>query len=390
MTGQPSSTDPLRVLVVGAGVAGLEAALALREMAGGLVSTTLLDPEREFAYLPMAVLEPFSRGCARRYSLASIAADIGAELVSDRFRWLDADARVVHTRAGETLGYDALLLALGTRSRPRFRHARTLDSRHLDEQLHGLIQDVQDGYVGRLAFLVPSPMPWPLPIYELALMTARRAREHGRDVSLMLATCEESPLSIFGDAASQAVERLLTGEGISTVTSAQCEVPEPGRVSVHVPQRPGQELTVNVESVVALPQLFGPSTPGLPKSAPDGFISVDEYARVLGLPDVFAAGDATDFAIKHGGIAAQQADVAARSIASMAGAPVRPAKFEPWLSAVLLGGEKPLRLSARVTGGRGSSSEVSEVAGSGLPAKIGARYLAPYLGSLDRVSSGVA
>ena len=79
-------------------------------------------------------------------------------------------------RPGEQLPYDALLLALGARARPRFKYALTLDDRHLDEQLHGLIQDVEGGYIHKLAFIVPSQMPWPLPMYELALMTARRAR----------------------------------------------------------------------------------------------------------------------------------------------------------------------------------------------------------------------
>jgi hypothetical protein len=48
---------------------------------------------------------------------------------------------------------------------------------------------------------------------------------------------------------------------------------------------------------------------------------------------------------------------------------------------MLLGGEKPLYLSAHVTGGHGSSSEVSESPIWSPPAKIAAKYLAPYLDS---------
>jgi sulfide:quinone oxidoreductase len=41
---------------------------------------------------------------------------------------------------------------------------------------------------------------------------------------------------------------------------------------------------------------------------------------VLGLTDVYAAGDLTQFPLKQGGTAAQQADAAASSIAADAGA----------------------------------------------------------------------
>src|SRR5205085_2309645 len=107
---------------------------------------------------------------------------------------LDPKERVVHTEHAQQLRYDALLLALGARQRPRFKHALTLDDRRLDEQFHGLIQDVEGGYVRRLAFIVPSQMPWPLPIYELALMTARRAWDVSQAVTITVLTPEDAPL----------------------------------------------------------------------------------------------------------------------------------------------------------------------------------------------------
>jgi sulfide:quinone oxidoreductase len=102
-----------------------------------------------------------------------------------------------------------------------------------------------------------------------------------------------------------------------------------------------------------------------------------------GLERVYAAGDVTDFAIKHGGIAAQQADAAAQAIAAVAGAAVRPERFKPVIRGVLLGGEKPLYLSAHITGGHGSTSEVGETPTWSPAGKIAARYLGPYLESLD-------
>ncbi len=376
-----TSHTPFRVLIVGGGVAGLEAALALRDLAGERVATTLLAPASEFVYRPMRVREPFGYSEARRYPLDDISRDIGIELVRDAFKWLDPDQRVLHTEAGERLEYDALLLAPGAVLRPRFTHALTIDDSRLDELLHGLIQDVEGGYVHKLAFISPTPMPWPLPLYELALMTARRAYDMNVDISVTLATPEDAPLAVFGSKASEAVERLLEDNGILFIPSAHCETPAAGRVLL----APGSR-TLIVDRVVALPQLSGPSLPGVPLHAANGFVPIDVHCKVMGIESVYAAGDATDFAVKFGGIAAQQADTAAEAIAALAGAAIEPTQFIPVLQGALLGGPRPLYLSARVTGGHGSSSEVSEAPTSSPPAKIAAKYLAPYLESRDGVA----
>jgi sulfide:quinone oxidoreductase len=373
-----SHNSPLNVLIAGGGVAGLEAALALRDLAGDRVSITMLTPAQDFVYRPMRVREPFAYAAARRYPLEPIARDIGIQLRQDAFKWLDPEARIVHTDGGDQLSYDALLLALGARPHTRFRHALTLDDRILDEQLHGLIQDVEEGYVHKIAFVAPSEMPWPLPIYELALMTARRAYEMNEDVSITIATPEDAPLALFGNTVSDTVAKLLVEHGILTITSARCETPEPGRVSI----QPGTR-ELHVDRVVALPELFGPSTPGVPKRDGHGFIPIDLHCQVHGLDRVYAAGDATDFAVKHGGIASQQADVAAEAIAALVGAPIEPSKFHPMIHGILFGADRPLYLSAQIAGGHGSSSEVSETPTWSPPAKINARYLAPFLESRD-------
>jgi sulfide:quinone oxidoreductase len=376
-----STRTPFRVLIVGGGVGGLEAALALRDLAGERVATTLLAPATEFVYRPLRVREPFGYSRARRYPLDDISRDIGIDLVRDAFKGLDPDGRIVHTEAGETLEYDALLLAPGAALRPGFTHAITLDDSQLDEQLHGLIQDVEGGYVHKLAFISPTPMPWPLPLYELALMTARRAYDMNVDLSITLATPEDAPLAVFGAKASQAVEQLLVDNGILFIPSAHCETPAEGRVSI----TPGSR-NLMVDRVIALPKLFGPSLPGVPLHAHNGFVPVDAHCKVMGIDHVYAAGDATDFGVKFGGVAAQQADTAAEAIAALAGAPIEPTPFTPVLHGALLGGPRPLYLSAHVTGGHGSSSEVSEAPTSSPPTKIFAKYLAPYLESRDQAA----
>jgi sulfide:quinone oxidoreductase len=375
----PTDSQPHKVLIAGGGVAGLEGALALADLAGNRVEVTMLAPEPEFVYRPLRVREPFGGPLARHYLLRDVANHIGMELRRDAFKWLDPEQRIVHTEAGEQLRYDSLLLALGARLNAHFKYAVTLDDRQLDEQLRGLLQDVEQGYVHKIAFVAPSRMPWPLPLYELALMTARRAYDVDEDVSVTIVTAEDAPLAVFGTAVSETVSELLERNGILTICSTHAETPEPGQVALH----PG-ERRLHVDRVVALPELFGPSTPGVPKHDGHGFISVDAHCKVDGLDRVFAAGDATNFPVKYGGIAAQQADVAAESIAALAGAPIEPSKFHPMVHGILLGGDRPLYLSAHITGGHGSSSEVSEQPPSDSASKIAAKYLAPYLEARDR------
>jgi len=373
----PDRSEPFEVVIAGGGVAALEAALALRDLAGERMSITMLVSAPEFVYRPMTVREPFAYGRAHRYSLVEIARDIGVTLVQQSFSWVNAAARVVHTDGGEELAYDALLLAMGARAHTRYTHAHTVDDWHLDDILHGLIQDVEGGYVTRLAFVVPGRMGWQLPIYELALMTVGRAYEMGVRLSVTIVTPESSPLAIFGSGASEAVAELLKEGGIAVITSAYAEVPQWDTVTVN----PG-DRRLEVDRVIALPELFGPAVRGLP-AAEHGFIPIDLHGKVRGIERVYAAGDATDFAIKHGGIASQQADVAAEAIAALAGEPVAPKCFAPTITGLLLTGGRPRYLRARITGGHGFSSEVSDEPIWSPPRKIAARYLAPYLEALD-------
>jgi sulfide:quinone oxidoreductase len=378
MTSETSDPGKLRVVIAGGGVASLETALALRELAPEHTDLSVIAPDAEFVYRPLAVREPFAYGPARRYPLAPIVHDAGATLHADQLAWVDRTAQIAHTEAGEQIPYDALVLALGARARARYEHALTIDDRRLDETLHGLIQDVDEGYVHSIAFVAPGRIAWPLPLYELALMTAGRAQEMGVELAVTILTPEDAPLAIFGAAASSAVGKLLEQAHIQTIGSAACEIPSSGKVVVNRADRPLQ-----FDRIVALPELDGPAIRGVPLGE-HGFIQIDAHGKVPDAGPIFAAGDATEFAVKHGGIAAQQADTVARSIAALAGAPVAPEPFDPVIRGMLLTGGKPVYLSARVTGGHGFSSEITDSPTWSPPAKIAARYLAPYLDELDR------
>jgi sulfide:quinone oxidoreductase len=368
----------LRVIVAGGGVAALESILALHELAPELTDVSVVAPNCDFHYRPMTVREPFAQGQAHRYPLAPIVSDAGASLICDELAWVDPENRIAHTKGDEQLEYDALVLALGAKATPRYQHAVTIDAAHMDEILHGIIQDVEAGYIKRLAFVAPGRMAWPLPLYELALMTAGRAYDMNMDVQVTLVTPEDSPLAIFGQTASSAVAELLERSNVQTIHSAYAEVPKLGEVVIN----PG-DRRLQVDRVIALPELYGPCVRGIPLSE-HGFLRVSPYGRVLDAESVYAAGDCTEFPVKHGGVGSQQADVVAQSIAADAGAPVTPEPFHPVIHGVLLTGEKPLYLTARITGGHGFSSELTDTPSWSPPSKIAAKYLSPYLDAQDR------
>jgi sulfide:quinone oxidoreductase len=348
--------------------------LALRDIAGDLVSTTLVAPQEDFHYRPLSVGEPFALGDALSVPLATVARDAGAALRQDALANVDPEAHTIGLESGETLSYDALLVAVGARRTPALQHARTFRGQEDSESVHGLIQDIEGGYSRRIVFVVPDGVVWALPIYELALMTAQRAYEMSLPgVELTIVTPEERPLEIFGHGASDDLERTLDEAGITIETSSRAEIPRSGIVILHPHGR-----TLEADRVVALPVTAPIPIEGLPRDR-DGFIPVDPHGHVRGADDVYAAGDGTWFPVKQGGLACQQADAAAESIAARAGASIEPSPFKPVLRGKLLTGSKPLYLRNDISGTAGDDSTSSGLTLWWPPGKVAGAYLAPYL-----------
>ncbi len=378
---------PLKVLVAGGGVAGIEALLALRDLAGDRVDATLLTPETEFTVRPWTVQEPFARPTAQRYPLERVARDVRATLHAGTLAAVDPARQVVHTGQGDELAYEALVVALGAKPEPAYPHATTFRGGPDAEAVHGLLQDLEGGYLRRIAFVVPPGAAWPLPLYELALMTAERARSLSlRDVEIALVTPEDRPLGVFGVTASDAVAALLDEAGVQVHLGRYAEIPDSGTVRFTP-----ADGSFEADRVVALPTLVGRPIEGLP-AAEHGFLPVDDTCAVVGVRNVWAAGDGTSFPLKQGGIAAQQADAVAQAIAVHAGVPgLATVPFKPTLRGMLLTGSGTKWLRAAVAGGAGeAASIVSEHALWWPPSKIAGRYLAPYLATLDAALASAA
>jgi sulfide:quinone oxidoreductase len=365
-------TPPLEVVVAGGGVAALELVLALNDLAADRVAITVVAPDVDFVYRPPSSADPSLLGYVERYPLRRLTDDLGARLVPDALARVSMDRHEVVTSSGEALRYERLVLAVGARPYPAFRHAITLGGEDTTEALTTLVSDLERGDVRRVAFVVPSGASWTLPLYELAIMTARHGWAIGIDAArYWFVTPEDEPLAICGSRASRAVHAMLEPEGITFIGSAHAEVRD-GTVLLDQ-----QRERIEADRIVCLPLLDGPRTPGVTTDLA-GFISVDANGRVPGAPDVYAVGDATSFPIKQGGLACQQADAVAESIAAAAGAPVQPTRFRPVLRGKLMTGGRD-RFLRRGLAGEQDAGEASEAPLWWPPSKIAGRYLAPYL-----------
>ena len=279
-----------RVLVAGAGVAAVECVLALRELAGEAVEVELLAPAGELVYRPASVTTPFGAEAARRYDLAGL----GCVHHHDALAEVSPATHEVITRDGERIAYDQLVVATGAHSREAVTGAVTFRGPLSAGAMEAVLARAAADPELRVAFAAPAGATWPLPLYELALLTAAALRERGvPDPDLTVVTAEERPLAALGAEATDAVLGALDGAGIDVIAGAAARAAVEGALRLH------DGRVVGADVAVALPVVEGPRIPGLPHDA-DGFLEVDEHGRVRGCDDVYAAGDATAFPIKHG------------------------------------------------------------------------------------------
>jgi sulfide:quinone oxidoreductase len=374
------------VLIAGGGVAGLETLLALRALAADRVDITILAPDLKFVDRSLAVDQPFRRRRARGIRLQDTAAELDARWHHGALDRVEHKRHRVVTTDGDELRYDILVLAIGARSQREWTSEGVL-TYHGDRDAPSyrlLLQRLREGRVTKLAFVRPAGASWPLLLYDLALMTAVECAAHDlTEVELSLITPEAEPLGIFGNPASAAIRRLLDDSGVTLQTSSYGTPSGAGWLDIS----PG-DRRLSVDRIVTEPRLSGPRLRGIPAGR-DGFIHTDAHGRLFGLEGVFAAGDATAFPIKQGGLAAQQADAVAEAIAASVGAKIDPKPFRPILRGLLLTGGPARYLRADISGEAGDDSTISSTTLWWPPDKIAGRYLAPYLSSQVGDAAGV-
>jgi sulfide:quinone oxidoreductase len=351
------------VVIAGGGVGALEGLLALQALAGDRVHISVLTAARHVTYRPWSVAEPFGSAPAPRYDWERITRDRGVRWIPDVLEAVRSDIRELDTRDGPPVPYDALLLAVGARPEPALAGAITFAGPRDVLAVRETIEALAPGRPHTIAFVAMAGTAWTLPLYELALMTAEYGRRRGLDLAIEVISSETAPLAVFGVEARAAVRRRLSDAGVR-IRSGTCPTEyADGKLRLEL------EGPLDVDLVIALPHLRGTQLPGLPHDS-GGFVPVDGYGRVLGLDRVWAVGDMTTRPVKQGGLAAQQADVAAADITSrIAGGDIEVHPYEPKLQGMLLTGADPLYLQP--------------VPLAGPQQKVVGAHLGPYLEALD-------
>jgi sulfide:quinone oxidoreductase len=363
---------PLRVVVAGGGVGGLETLVALRGLVGPRVALTLVVPEERFSVRALDGFEPFALGATRHHPLAALAADLDADLLRDAVAAVEPGERTVRLASGSRLAYDVLVLAVGASPSPAFEHGLCFERAHEAQAFDEVLADLRAERARDLAIVVPPGVTWTLPAYGLALMVA--ALEHPPLVTLV--TAEHDPLEAFGPPATALASAELAAAGVRLIRAVRAIVAHPKVVEV----APGAQL--HTDLIVHLAALRGPGIPGVACDGA-GFILVDQGFRARGVDDLFAIGDATAGVRKQGGLAAQQADLVAEQIAQRAGAEHAPRPYRPVLRGLLHTARGPRYLRAGPPGAA-PAGEVSEQCLWWPPGPIAARWLVPWLAARVR------
>jgi sulfide:quinone oxidoreductase len=363
---------PLRVVVAGGGVGGLETLVALRGLVGPRVELTLVAAEEPFSARALDAFEPFGFGIAQHHPLAGLAADLDARLLCDAVAGIEPGERTVRLASGARLAYDVLVLAMSASPFPAFEHGLCIERGHEAEAFDEVLADLRAERAPDIAIVVPPGVTWTLPAYGLALMVA--ALDPPSHVTLV--THELEPLEAFGPPATALARGELAAAGVRLISGVHAVVAHPKLVAV----APGALL--HTDLVVHLPGLAGPDIPGVACDGA-GFVLVDDGFRVRGVDDLYAIGDATASFPKQGGLAAQQADLVAEQIAQRAGADHAPRPYRPVLRGVLRTADGPRYLRAGPPGAT-PPAEVSERCLWWPPGPIAARWLVPWLAARGR------
>ena len=235
--------------------------------------------------------------------------------------------RGVRLRDGADRSFDALIIAPGARAVSGVEGATTWWPGGDPETYGGLLRDIDEGYSKDIAIVVPPGAVWPLPAYELALMTAGQAGAMSHDdVTVTVVTPERRALSLFGDEASTAVADELARAGVELKTGIVALRDKDGLLL-----EPGGER-IEIQRVFESRGSWA-GAEGLPADE-EGFIRAGDDARVEGCERTWAAGDAVVSPIKFGGLATHQARRAAAAIARLAASRTPPIPASPYSTAV--------------------------------------------------------
>jgi sulfide:quinone oxidoreductase len=329
-------TDRHRILILGSGFAGLETAFLLRMRMREAAELTLVSERPAFTFRPNAIYVPFGADPADLVvELAEPFARRKIEFVEGRVTEVDPIARTVLLAGGAKLGYDKLVVATGAQMAPQeipglaeqaatiWTPASMLDVR---ARFDHVLAEARRGRRSRVLFLVPPNNKCAGPLYEIVMMFDTWLRRHGarHSVEITWSTFEHSFIQAFGPRLHEVVGREFEGRAIDGHTSEVVVDVAPGAA------RYADGRTRAFDHLIAFPPYVSAVRYRALPSDERGFIQTELATRqVVGLPDIYAPGDAGDFPVKQAFLAFLQADTVAEHIAALAGGHGFEKPFDP-------------------------------------------------------------
>ena len=382
-----------RVVVLGGGFGGLEAAFLLRMRVGDRADVTLLTDQPHFLFKPNTIYIPFGLDpSSLTIDLRRPAQRAGVELHVERVEGVDPIAATVETNH-RLVPYDHLVVATGAGMRPAevpglAEHANTIwtpaDMLRLRSSLEALVEHAREGTRRRVLFLIPPNNKCAGPLYEIAMMldTWLRRRRVRDAVHITWTTCERGYIQAFGPRLHDVVSAEFQRRGIDGLTGMTVTEVVGHEVRYAGGDAAPFDLLISFPPYVAA--RMDPRLPGDDR----GFIATDlATRRVPGHPEVYAVGDAADFPVKQAFLALLQADTAAELIASDILHTTPRATFDPTSMCVMEQFDRATfaQVPLRLTGDPGLPVEVRQESaaryrvGSSPAWRLGKSLLGAYL-----------
>lgn len=300
------------VVILGGGVGGTRVANRLVER-GSDLTVTVVDSHGDHLYQPAYMYLPFGVTFESARDERTLL-DWKVRLLVERATRIDASAREVHFESGKTIGYDALVIATGSRvdkdALPSLlEFGRHFHCRHAAEDLREALALFEGGKIVVGASRLPYKCP-PSPV-EFALLLEEWLREHGLRSRTEIFYAYPLPRVMSLEPVADAADALFAERGIQAVTPFEVDSVDGERRLLR--STDGRALAFDL-LVMVPPHCGAPFLAGSGLTGKGNWVKVDKET-LRAAPAIYALGDAADLPAPKSGAAAHfQSEVVVENV----------------------------------------------------------------------------